>query len=498
MKMRMSPDIFVGRVAVVFLTIALPVFFQTTSYAARDDFFLRQRIDVAGTILGFRAADFNGDGKTDIALLVAEPSDRRVLQVYLQRESDRFPPSPGQSLTLSSSVNMIQSLDIDGDGRAELFTIDHDGLRQYNHDGKSFIDKPKAQVPGSTVFTGAIEGGILPDEFIHNISDRWIVFLPIDEGFLLWEYRQGEFQQLGKINFPHVIYKNDRPVKYLGNPMCVFAMTLPKIVIDEREGKSDIYLIWPDRLAIFPAAENGRFDNGESVHFRFQEAAAGNFCQSRLVDFDLDGRLDLVCSQSTGGISGAHTDIKLFGSDRFRHANITESHKIALTDVCGNLMIDNFDRVGGLELVVPAIELGTMSAVKMMITKNIDCHLLIYPIDNLGRPAREPKVRRKMTCRLDFEKADPTEDIRIDWSGDYDGDGLPDLVLADGGGKLMFYRGSSEEYLEDKAEIVLDISGPDIVHPVHLNADGRSDLIIIQQPGRQSARLTLLVTNRIS
>ena len=496
MKIRIFPDISAGRIIVIFIIGAILLLLQAAAYAARDDFFLQQRIDVAGTILGCRTADFNGDGKTDIALLVAEPPDRRVLQVYLQRESDRFPPSPGQSLTLSSSVNMIQSLDIDGDGRAELFTIDHDGLRQYNHDGKSFIDKPNARVPGPTVFTGGIEGGILPDKFIYNVSGRWIVFLPIDEGFLLWEYRQEKFQQLEKINFPHVIYKNDRPVKYFGNPMCVFATTLPKIVIGEREGKSDIYLIWPDRLAIFPAGENGRFDNDETVHFRFQEAGGG-FCQSRLVDFDLDGRLDLVCSRSTGGISGAHTDIKLFGSDRFRHANITESHKIALTDVCGNLMIDNFDRVGGLELVVPAIELGTMSTVKMMITKKVDCHLLIYPIDNLGRPAREPKVRRKMTCRLNFEKADPTEDIRIDWSGDYDGDGLPDLVLADGGGKLMFYMGSSEEYLENKADMALDIPGPDIIHPVHLNADGRSDLIIIHKSDRQSARLTLLVTNRI-
>jgi hypothetical protein len=161
-------------------------------------------------------------------------------------------------------------------------------------------------------------------------------------------------------------------------------------------------------------------------------------------------------------------------------------------------MLGNFDHTGGLELVVPAIELGILSTVKKMITKKTDFHLLIYLLDNGGRPAKEPTVRKKISCHLNFEKADPISDIRLDWSGDYDGDGIYDLALADGGGQLMFYRGSADEYLESRANLVLDIPNPDEIRPAQLNVDGRSDLIIIHQPGENITRLTLLVSNRIS
>jgi hypothetical protein len=216
-----------------------------------------------------------------------------------------------------------------------------------------------------------------------------------------------------------------------------------------------------------------------------------------LVDYNLDGRLDVVCSRSLGGISGALTEVNFFHSTHLRRRDRTESYSISLTDACGNLIVGDFNNNGSPELIVPAIELGIMSTVKKMITKKTDFHILIYPIDNLGRPAREPEIRKKVSCRLDFESADPTSSIRINWSGDYDGDGLPDLVVADGGGQLLFLRGNVDEYLEDKAELVLDLLNPSQIRPVHLNNDGCHDLVIIHKPEEGITRLTLLVTNRI-
>ncbi len=490
-------------VSSVFTAAIVVIVLSGVLYGAGDDFFLEQHIDVSGTILGTREADFDGDGRIDIVLLVSEPSGRRTLRSYIQRESGRFPPTAGQILEISSSANMVQCLDLDGNGRMELYYIDGQGMGIYVHDGEEFAESPKSAITVPTIFIAGIEGGLLFQPCIQTLSGRPVAFIPVSSGYSLWEYAAGKFNNIGTLSVPHLLVSSERPVKLFSasshNRQEWFQVNIPAVVISDLNGddRDDIYLIWSERIAILPQMENGRFDNQSGVNFRFQDTKDGNLCQSRLVDYDRDGRLDVVCSRSGGGISGAQTDINFFHSTQIRRQDRTGSYTVSLTDVCGNLMIDDFDGNGSPELVVPAVELGIMTTVKKMVTKKTDFHILVYPIDNLGRPANEPKVRKKISCRLDFENADPTALIRINWTGDYDGDGRSDLVVADGGGQLMFYRGIAEDYLENKANLVLDIDNPDVIRPVQLNNDGRSDLIIVHKQVEGIMRLTLLVTNRI-
>jgi hypothetical protein len=473
------------------------------AFSAGDDFFLKQNVDVSGTILGSREADFNGDGLIDIVLLVGEQGDRRTFKSYIQRESGRFPPGPGQTIELSPSANMVQALDLDNDGRTELYVVDRNGLWEYRHDGAEFNPQPNEMISFPTFLSAGIQDGLLDQEIIYFVSGRPVAFLPIDGGYSLWEYKQEKFDNIGLLRFSHLMTINDRPVKLFSglshNRQGWFWVNIPAITISDSNGDDldDVYLIWYDRLAIFTQNEQGQFRDDAPFLFQFQESSEGNLCQASLVDYDRDGRLDVVCSRSMGGISEAETEIIFYHSTQIRRRDRTESHKITLTDACGNLIIGDFDQNGGPELVVPAVELGIMSTVKKMVTKKTDFHILIYPIDNLGRPAREPQVRKKISCRLDFENADPTAEIRISWSGDYDGDGLIDLVVADGNGQLVFYRGNTENYLENKSDLVLDMPNPDRIRPAHLNNDGRTDLIIIHEETGGATRLTILVTNRV-
>ncbi len=475
--------------------ICLPSVLQ----AVGDEFFSRQEIDVPGIVLGWRSADVNGDGKVDLILIADEYAGGRTARVYLQREGDRFPPIASQTVTLSPSTNMVQAADIDGDGKAELLAVDRAGLWAYKHDGTQFSSPPQALAAVPSIFIAGIERCIEPQNLLYPISGRQIAVIPVADGFSLWECRQGKCTSVGQLPVIHKMSQDERPVKLFGSHAGAFVLTLPEIVIADADGdkRDDIYLVWPDRLVIFNQTATGTFGSQPSVDLYVPKAGA-DFCQSRLADVDRDGRLDLVCSHSIGGISGAHTEIDLYTSDRFTQKHPKETQHVTLTDACGNLIVDNIDRTGGLELVVPAMELGVMTTVKTMITGKTDFHLLIYPIDNLGRPTQEPAVRRKLSCRPGFESANPTSAIRIDWSGDFDGDGLPDVVFADGNGQLQFYRGAAGEYVQSKTSLVLDMIDLDQMQVVSLNADNRSDMIIIHKPGEPNSRVTLLSSNRIN
>jgi hypothetical protein len=485
------------------LLVGILLLCSGTIYGAGDDFFLRQQIDIPGIIIGSQEADFNGDGRTDIVLLADEAPGRRTMRSYIQRESGRFPPSPGQTLEIPSSANMIQCLDLDGDGQDEIYLVAAQGMLQYIYDGGEFPDQGKQQAIVPTLFVAGIEGGLLSQDIFYMLSGRPVAFLPSGGGYSLWEYAQGRFNNIGLLPVPHLFTAADRPVKLFSgqshNPQGYFQVNLPAIVIDDSNGDEidDVYLIWPDRLIIVPQNDQAEFDSQDYADFHFQNQYQDNLCQANLVDFDRDGRLDIVCSRSAGGISGAQTDINFFHSTQIRRGDRTESYTVSLTDVCGNLIISDMNGDGSPELVIPAIELGIMSTIKKMITKKSDFHILIYPIDNLGRPAKEPEVRKKISCRLDFESADPTSHIRINWTGDYDGDGMSDLVVADGGGQLLFFQGEADNYLQSKAELVLDMIDPDEIRTVQLNGDGRTDLVIIHSPADNTTRVTLLVTNRI-
>jgi hypothetical protein len=474
----------------------------SAALGAEDNIFLRQTIDVSGTVLGTRQADINGDGLTDLIVFSDDPSGRRLMLPYIQRSTGRFPPGSGPAAELSPTANMAQVMDLDGDGRSEIYIVDQTGMWRYKYEGEAFSD-PRQVIDFPTILVGTIRNGLLAQECIRTVSNHPTVFLPTMNGYTLWRFTAGKFKRTATLPFSHYMSVGERPVKLFGrvdrHTQARFEISTPAIMIghSNADDLEDIYLVWSDRMKVFTQNEDGTFGSTSDM-FRFQESTEGNLCQARMVDYDRDGRLDIVCSQSQGGISGASTSINFYHSSQIRRRDNTRNNEVTLSDACGNLMIDDFNGGGGLELVVPAIELGIMSTVKKMITKKTDVHILIYPIDNLGRPSEEPRVRKKISCRLDFENSDPTADIRIDWSGDYNGDGLKDLVMADGNGELLFWSGDAENYIENDESLSLEMSRPDVLLPTRLNGDAQSDLIVIHKGYGGSTRITMLLTNPIT
>ena len=478
----------------IFISVCL----ATVAFSADDDFFQEQEINLTGEILGCRYGDFNGDSMTDIAVIVTEAGGERTLNSYIQRESGRFPPTISQRVVLAPTADMVQAADINNDGKMDILTVTHEGVFLYQSSGDGFPDRPRQVIAEPTIFVGSSAGEIMSQKFLYAINGRLTAFVPVVDGYMLYEYDNGQFSQVSKLGFSHLFVADEAPIKLFTARSTVYEMTLPDIVISDfnRDDLADIYLLWPTHLAIFPQGQKGKFDTGPKISFDFGKYGRDNLCQAVLVDFDRDGLLDLVCSHSLGGLSEARTEFRFFGASQITANDRLERQLITLTDVCGNLMVRDFDGVGGPELVVPAIELGILTTVKNMIAKKTDFHFLVYPIDNLGRPSKEPKIRRKVTCRLNFEQTDPTGDFRLDWSGDYNKDGILDLVTADGE-QMFFYSGVADEYIEKKAGLVLNIAHVDKIITAQLNNDGNSDLILIHKPGGGAQKVTLLVTNRI-
>ncbi len=80
----------------------------------------------------------------------------------------------------------------------------------------------------------------------------------------------------------------------------------------------------------------------------------------------------------------------------------------------------------------------------------------------------------------------------MEWSGDYNGDNIPDLVYLDGTGKVQFYWGNKDNYLPKKFSLQVSLDRVSEVYPISLSLNAFSDLIVLHNLSGNRDRITVL------
>ncbi len=468
-------------------------------WAADQDFFDVYGLEIEGEIYGYLTGEFNGDDLTDIVIIYSPADDysTRYLALFIQRNLTGFNPRADYLAELPQTAAQINATDINNDGRAEILIIDADGVGYFRFTQNVGFDGPIRLIRYKTVFAFPLFHGIITDPFVFEIngSRGWEIVIPAPRGYVVFEKGEdGNYQILNQLSVSIACRNTDRTMGDFSvrkNTDMTIRFASIHVLDGNLDGRNDIYFLWDRKLCCFFQDSTGNFSQAPDVSLTFFPSnSAGNF-ESQLVDYNNDQRPDIAVSCTSGGISNSETRIRFHVADANGRISAAYSKEISLSDSHCNMMVNDYDGDNVPELVIPAIELGSMAATKILLMKRADLNILIYPFKS-GMPAKEPDKRRNYEFRFNLDDAQPTGEVAVDWSADYNGDRYKDLVFSSGKGELKFYWGEKKDYLSKKADLEIPLDHPSEIYPVKLNNGRHSDLIVRHNLNGRVDRLTVL------
>ena len=148
--------------------------------AADDEIFALSRVDLAGRILTTHAADFDGDGSSDLMVVTLEgipPAETRTIHVYLRSDDGELPTVPNHDLPVpphSAVYDVADLLPTPGD---ELVILRPAGISILSVGTAAGGQRYHPVTGPSTVGAGDDERGFAPFSMINReISDEpWIL-----------------------------------------------------------------------------------------------------------------------------------------------------------------------------------------------------------------------------------------------------------------------------------------------------------------------------------
>lgn len=475
------------------------MFLGLSAFSADQDIFDIYSLEIDGVIYGFLIGDFDGNDKFDIAVIYSTFTDleTRYVGLFIHQENTGYAARPDYLTKFAATVAQVNTGDINNDGRDELVLISSDGVFAIQFSTGTGFSQPIPIVRQKTVYSCPFFFGIITDPFLFELNSNPgpEMLIPVASGYVIYEKTEGgDYSVLNQLQVPIAGLNSSRSIKEFGHKATSgFKIDLASILVtdgnlDERQ---DLYFLWDRKVCCFFQDETGNFSRTPDTRVDFYPLTTGGFIQSHLIDVNSDRRPDIVVSRTSGGITNTETKVRVYMSSSYGQIEPNFSKEITLSDSHCNLMLDDFNGDNIPDLALPAVELGAMAATKMFLFKKTDLHILIYPFKS-GIPSDEPTKRLQYEFRFNFDDPQPTGEVAVDWSGDYNGDDLNDLAFCDGKGKINLFWGRDRDYLPKKSDIEISLDRASQIYPVHLNNGRYSDIIIEHRMTGKTNRLTVM------
>jgi hypothetical protein len=472
------------------ITIAL-LLLGWLSTANAKDFLSRQELQVEGRVCGRIMEDFNGDGLTDLVIFYCQgvtPESRRLMGFFLNRGEERFSQEPDYIVPIPPHVMLVDFGRVDGDRYLDLIFLGSEGvhLLSFGENGPaSEIGLLKA-LP--TIFTLPEDNQILVWDFAQTSESGEVVRILVPQPgklVILEKDPRGGFEPTSTLEVRQsfaVMEDNpeDKPTRSAIHGW--FSLPEHDFRDFDGDGREDLFSIHRDHIDIFLANAHGRFNSTPDRQFDLElrtpeERERQDVYVSVLVeDLDADGRLDLVGTKISGTVTSYVSTVRIFKGRPAGGFPTSPDFEIISEGSSSFGMIRDLNGDGRSDIVVPSVEIGVMSLIKMLLLKRMNFEYQVYLQDHRGNYPRKPNFSCGLSCKLDLRGRNISLRTVGDFDGDVNGDGLNDLVLIPGG-KLKVFRGDASKIFDQDSVLEMDYESPTYFKVKDLNGDGRAEIV---------------------
>ena len=494
--------------AAVLVSVFLPV---TATQGAESDFFARHELYLDGEVEDILIGDADRDGLEDLIVFYRQPAgaggrEQYKIAFFRQDRADQFKSAMGQTWDLPIAGGLFDLADVTGDSLRELVLINSSGVFYYPLHSTRYD-------PASTPLFLLANGAQVPPEGVRAWDFCWpllagpreVIAVPQWEHLELWaadargKYALTDSIVCGSIVHPPLSRAFQMETSAPGVSGISYCLPAPAQRLSPTA--TEIFLSSTAGVRAFRRDDLTKLDFSEGPQVLDAHAQAPLFSHGpfgsgvRVEDMNGDRSTDLVRWQAKGGVTGAVSELEIF------YGPLTDLHlaaphqRITVDNVTMYPLFADLDGDGRKDIVLCAIELGTITAAKMIVVKSANLYLLAYrqqPDNSFGK---DPDQRLKIDCRLNTESPDLLGRVPARFADDLNSDRLTDLVVCPGQDELEIYLGEEGRLLPTEVTITLDCDAPAAVYPVDLNHDRKTDLVVLHHTKPNTApKVTVFLT----
>lgn len=466
--------------------VAIAIALLARDAAAQGPAFAVQSIASAGRVGAAEIADLDGDGRAElfsIAIRGVGPDETREIQVRSVDAAGRVASEPGWSSPLPPGAAAYDLADLDGRPGLELLLLERDGLRVLSRAGGETSWRQLLVPMPPTIAVRPDERGLDRLRLARPELGAGRLLVPgLAEAWVLGARGEAIARLAvgGRANY----LVPPRPGPEIGESELELYFDVPTLQTADidGDGRADVVASSRHALKIFRQREDGSFpsDPDRDLAFRLigldDQVRRSGSVRSELFDLDRDGRADLLVSHTSGGLMRAKNQTRI-------HLNRGGTFDLAKPD-------REFSREGGVaadelvdldgdarpEWLRLFAPFDLLEIAELFVQRSVDVEVALHRPDEAGGFEPEPWLTRSLSIPFDFETLRP-RGFSPSLSEDWNRDGYRDWISSAGGTAVEIWLGGpTHRFAAAQSRDPLDAAGR--ARFGDLDGDGLRDFVV--------------------